>query len=73
MVDQFPEFPEILTKEQLGVMLSCRPESVYEACRTRSLRRQRFPLPHFRLFGQLRFRKSEIVAWLDRLSQERVQ
>jgi Helix-turn-helix domain len=59
-----------MTKEQVSEVLQCKPSSVYEACRSRSQQRQLVPLPFFKIFnGQLRFRKSEIIKYLDALSQ----
>jgi hypothetical protein len=65
----FEQFPEILTKGDLANLLQCEPASIYEACRSRSQQRQQYPLPFFKLFnGELRFRKSAIISWLDNLS-----
>ena len=66
--------PDVMTKEMLAEILHCKVASVYEACRNRSQSRNAVPLPFFRLFnGQLRFRKTAIVAWLEKLSAERTQ
>ncbi len=66
------ECPDVMTKEQLSELLQCKPSSIFEACRSRSQKRQLVPLPFFKIFnGQLRFKKSEIIEYLDKLSQQR--
>ena len=72
MSEQFSQYPEILTKEQLAEIFQCQPASIYGACRSRSQARQAVPLPFFKLFnGQLRFRKSDIIDYLNRLAKQR--
>ena len=50
----------ILTIKEVAQMLRTSPETVRRRCREGRM-------PHFRLFGQIRFRRSEIESWIDAL------
>lgn len=69
----FENLPDILTKETLAEeVFHCKVSSIFEACRSRSQKRQLVPLPFFKIFnGQLRFRKADIIQYLEKLSAER--
>ena len=71
--EHFQQYGEILTQADLAQILRCKPGSIYEMTRVRSQARQTHPLPFLKLPCGIRFRKSEIIAWLNALSQERVQ
>lgn len=56
-----PHEIEILTLEQVCLLLQVKPSFVYE----KSRRRQRNPLPVHRIGRYLRFRRSEVLRWFD--------
>jgi excisionase family DNA binding protein len=58
---------EILTIDELAALLKLKRSSVYELTRERSRKRQDHPLPFIRVAGHLRFLKSDIEAWVDKL------
>ena len=60
-VVSIPAWEPILTIEQVAERLQLRPSTVYELTR----RRNRHPLPVLRAGKFLRFRWSEIEAWLN--------
>jgi len=57
---------EILTVEDLAAWLKVSKRSVYEMTRSRGQARHDIPLPILRLPCGLRFRRSDIEAWLQR-------
>jgi predicted DNA-binding transcriptional regulator AlpA len=58
---------EILTVEDLSAWLKVTPRQIYELCRSRSQVRGRHPLPSIKIHKKmLRFRRSDIEAWLNR-------
>jgi len=61
--------PEILTVEDLAAWLKVSKRSVYEMTRQRGQQRHEIPLPILRLPVGLRFRRSDIEAWLDRCAE----
>jgi len=63
-----PRTPEpILTGKQVAERLQVSPSMIYELTRKRSRR----PLPVLRVGKYLRFRWSEVEAWLDEGRQSR--
>jgi excisionase family DNA binding protein len=56
-----PQFEPILTVEQAAEILQLQPATIYELTRRRNSR----PLPVHKAGKFLRFRRSEIEAWLD--------
>jgi predicted DNA-binding transcriptional regulator AlpA len=61
---------EILTISDLCSWLKMEPSAVYSM--TRARHRARYgdrALPYFKINGSIRFRKSDIEAWLDRLAK----
>ena len=54
--------PEILTIKEVAGMLRTSAETIRRRCRARKM-------PHFRFFGQIRFRRAEIEAWIDQLAE----
>jgi len=63
-----PRIPEpILTGKQVAELLQVRPSMIYELTRKRSRR----PLPVLRVGKYLRFRWSEVEAWLDESRENR--
>ena len=61
---------EILTVAELAAMLKISKSKVYELTneRTRTGDVRDHPLPVLRIGGSVRFRKSYVDAWLDRLA-----
>lgn len=51
-----------LTIKEVAAMLRLSQETVRRKCRAKRM-------PHFRLFGQIRFRRAEVEAWIDSLSE----
>jgi excisionase family DNA binding protein len=52
---------EILTPEEVAVLLRVKPSFVYEKVRRRSVR----PIPCHRIGRYIRFKKSEVLLWFD--------
>jgi hypothetical protein len=59
---------DILTKYQVAEMLQIAPEAVHELTRARSQARHDHPIPFIKVAGKLRFRKTDVDRWLDRLA-----
>ena len=57
--------PEILTVKQVAEMLKMSSGQVYEMTRKRTRSRRTYPIPFLKLNGNLRFRRSDIVIWLE--------
>ena len=65
-------FTQILTIDELAAFLKLTRRSVYNMTRARGqARMQPNPLPILKINGNVRFRKSDIEAWLARLAGER--
>jgi predicted DNA-binding transcriptional regulator AlpA len=65
-----PFHSEILTVEDLAAWLKVSPRAIYELSRSRSQARGRHPLPAIRIHKKmLRFRRSDIEAWLQRCAE----
>ena len=61
---------EILTVEDLAAWLKVSPRAIYELSRSRSQARGKHPLPAIRIHKKmLRFRRSDIEAWLQRCAE----
>jgi len=67
----FDELPEILTVNDLAKALQLSRSQVYDLTRTRGQVRNEVPLPVLRINSNLRFRKSDVEAWLDALAKRR--
>jgi excisionase family DNA binding protein len=61
---------EILTVDELAAMLKINRSQVYELAkeRTRSGELREHPLPSLRLGRAVRFRKSDVEAWIEKLA-----
>ena len=60
---------EILTVEDLAGWLKLKPRQIYELTRQRGQVRSECPLPVLRFHSKaLRFRRSDVEAWLDKLA-----
>jgi predicted DNA-binding transcriptional regulator AlpA len=63
---------EILTVQGVADLLKMTKSQVYEMCRARTRARRTYPIPMMRLNGNLRFRRSDILEWLEKQTK-RVQ
>jgi hypothetical protein len=61
-----PAQTEIWTVQDLAAFLKCSKRSVYELTRRRGQLCHAIPLPVLRLPCGMRFRRSDIEAWLQR-------
>ena len=71
-----PQVPvsEILTAQEVADWLKMSKRQVYEMTRHRGKVRADHPIPVMRINGNVRFRRSDIEAWLCRIAEsERVQ
>ena len=62
--------PEILTVSELASLLKMTESQIFTMTRARGRQRMSHPLPVLRLNGNLRFRLSDVLQWLDRISKE---
>lgn len=64
---------EILTINELAALLKMTKRQIYTMCetRTRNGAMKDHPLPVLKINGNLRFRKSQIEAWLGCLNESR--
>lgn len=60
---------EILTMDEVAGLLRVKPEKIYELTRKRFRRRRGFSLPKFRVGRELRFRRKDVEAWIDRATK----
>ncbi len=62
---------EILTVAELAAMLKMSKTQVYEMTktRTRSGAMRDNPIPVLKINGNVRFRKSDIEAWIEKLAK----
>jgi predicted DNA-binding transcriptional regulator AlpA len=58
----------ILTLKEAAKFVKLSPGQLYEQTRVRTRARQEHPVPHFRIGKHLRFRQSDLEAWVDRLA-----
>jgi excisionase family DNA binding protein len=60
---------DILTVAELAVMLKMNKHQIYEMTKkhTRSGSMRDNPIPAFKINGNLRFRKEDIDAWIEKL------
>jgi predicted DNA-binding transcriptional regulator AlpA len=61
---------EILTLDDVAAMLKMTRSQVYTMTRARSQERMDVPLPVLRINGNLRFRKSDIEAWVAKIAEQ---
>ena len=61
---------EILTIDELAVLLKAEPGQIYEMTRKRFKRRREFALPKFRVGRELRFRQKDVEAWIEKSMSE---
>jgi excisionase family DNA binding protein len=60
---------DILTVDELAAMLKMSKSQIYEMTKTRSRTgsMREHPLPVLRINSNLRFRKSDVEAWIEKL------
>jgi excisionase family DNA binding protein len=63
---------EILTVAELAAVLKMSKSQIYEMTnrRTRTGSMREHPLPVLKINGNVRFRKSDIEAWLEKLVKQ---
>jgi excisionase family DNA binding protein len=59
---------EILTIDEVAVMLRMTKRSVYELTSERGRARMKHPLPVLRINSTIRFVKRDIEAWIEKLA-----
>ena len=65
------EDEQIWTVIEVADYLKMSPRQVWELTRRRGQERSEFPLPCFKIHSKcLRFRRSDVIAWLDALAQK---
>jgi predicted DNA-binding transcriptional regulator AlpA len=65
----FEQYPEILRVDDVAKMLQLSRSQIYDLTRRRGQIRQEVPLPVLRISTNLRFRKSDVIAWLGDLAE----
>jgi len=60
---------EILTIEELAALLKLKKSQVQTMCRARSRARMEHPIPVLKINGNIRFRRSDIEAWLEKIAK----
>jgi excisionase family DNA binding protein len=58
----------ILTVAEVAELLRCKPSSIYNLTRRRGRVRYAHELPVIRAPFGLRFRRSDVMAWLDKMA-----
>ena len=60
---------EIWTFEELGAFLKMTRRQLYNLTRARGQARMADPLPVLRINGNVRFRRCDVEAWLERIAK----
>lgn len=69
-MNQVSNVDEVLTVEEVAELLKMKPSQIYTLTSARSQARSNAPLPSFKITSKaLRFRKSQVLAWLDQISK----
>jgi len=63
--------PEILTVRELAALLKMSVRQIYSMTETRTRVKQKHPLPILRVNCNLRFNKSAVTEWLQKLEEAR--
>jgi len=63
--------PEILTVRELAALLKMSVRQIYSMTETRTRVKQKHPLPILRVNGNLRFSKTAVTEWLQKLEEAR--
>ena len=58
----------ILTLDDVAEILKMKRNAVYEMTRSRSQARQDHPIPFIKVAGNVRFLRSDVEAWLQKLA-----
>lgn len=61
---------EILTIDELAAFLKLTRSQIYSMTRARAQARMENPLPIVRINGNIRFVRSEVEAWIQKLTRE---
>jgi predicted DNA-binding transcriptional regulator AlpA len=59
---------DILTVAEVAELLRCKPSSIYNLTRRRGRVRYAHEFPVIRAPFGLRFRRSDVMAWLDKMA-----
>jgi excisionase family DNA binding protein len=59
---------EILTVDEVAAWLKMSKRSVYELTSERSRAKMKHPLPVLRINSSIRFVKSDVEAWIEKLA-----
>ena len=62
--------PEIMTIDDVATLLQMSRSQVYTLTRKRSQARMENPIPVLRINGNLRFRRSDVEAWIELIAKE---
>jgi excisionase family DNA binding protein len=60
---------EILTIDELSAWLKVSKRSVYELVSARGRARMKFPLPVLRIGSTIRFVRSDVESWINKLKE----
>lgn len=64
----FEEYPEILTVNDLAKALQLSRSQIYDLTRRRGQIRHEVPLPVLKIGTNLRFKRQDVVSWLDEIA-----
>lgn len=56
---------EIMTVKDVAAFLKMSAGQIYEQTREKTRSRRTYPIPFMKINGNLRFRRSHILIWLD--------
>jgi excisionase family DNA binding protein len=62
---------EILTVDELAQLLKMTRRQIYSMTETRTRAKQEHPLPILRVNGNLRFSRTAVEVWLQKLQEAR--
>jgi len=65
IADQSAQVDPLLTIDEVCALLKLEPQTIYQLT-------YRGRIPHFKIANRLRFRRSEIVEWIEKHKVEKV-
>lgn len=66
----FENFPEIMCVSDVAKALQLSRSQVYDLTRRRGQLRHEVPLPVLKINTNVRFRKSDVIQWLEQLAAQ---